>query len=89
MMEKIIVSYVNKLTKSDIIQFANSNNVSLSNEEVNIIYETIKKDWRDLLYNPNRVFTNLQNKVSADTYKNITYFYNLYSKKLHHLKDFR
>jgi len=88
MMEKIISSYVNKLTKSDITQFANSNNVSLSTEEVNIIYETIKRDWRELLYNPNRVFANLQTKVSADTYKNITYFYNLYSKKLHQLKDF-
>ena len=83
MMEKIIGSYVARLTKNDIIQFANNNNVSLTGEEVNIIYNTIKTRWRDLLHNPNIVFNDLQGKVSPTTLQNIIHFYNLYSKKLH------
>ena len=82
-MEKMINSYVNKLTTYDILKFAKSNNITLTDEEVNIIFNTIKKDWRALLYNPNEVFASIKNKVSNTTYNNIIYFYNLYSKKLH------
>ena len=56
--------------------------LSNDNNEVDIIYNTIKKDWRALLHNPNQVFTDLRNKVSQNTYNNIIYFYNLYSKKI-------
>ena len=81
-MEKMINSYVNKLTKGDITKFAVKNNVQLTNEEVDIIFNTIKKDWRVLLHNPNQTFADIKNKVSTNTYNNIIYFYNLYSKKL-------
>ena len=39
MMEKLINSYVNKLTKQDILLFADKNNITLTNEEVDIILE--------------------------------------------------
>lgn len=83
MMEKMINSYVNKLTKNDIIKFADKNNITLTNNEVDIIFNTIKKDWQDLLHNPNKVFNNIKSKVSLNTYNNIIYFYDLYSKKLY------
>ena len=34
MMEKIINSYINKLTKNDIIYFASSNNIKLNETEI-------------------------------------------------------
>lgn len=83
MMEKMINSYVNKLTKNDIIKFADKNNITLTNDEIDIIFNTIKKDWQDLLHNPNKVFNNIKSKVSLNTYNNIIYFYDLYSKKLY------
>lgn len=83
MMEKMISSYVNKLTKNDIIKFADKNNITLTNDEIDIIFNTIKKDWQDLLHNPNKVFNNIKSKVSLNTYNNIIYFYDLYSKKLY------
>ena len=83
MMEKMINSYVNKLTKNDIIKFADRNNITLTNDEIDIIFNTIKKDWQDLLHNPNKVFNNIKSKVSLNTYNNIIYFYDLYSKKLY------
>ncbi len=84
MMEKIINSYINKLTKNDIIYFASSNNIKLNETEIDVIYNTIKKDWRVLLHNPNQVFTDIKTKVSPNTYNNIIYFYDLYKKKLYH-----
>jgi Protein of unknown function (DUF2624). len=82
MKEKIINSYVNKLTKDDIISLSNKNNVPLSNDEVDIIFEIIKRDWRDILYNPDTALSNIKGKVSTNTYQSIIHFYNLYSDKL-------
>ena len=83
-MEKIIDSYINKLNKNDINKFALKNNITLTNEEIEIIYNTIKNEWKILLNNPNQVFSNLKSRISNNTYNNIIYFYNLYSKKLFH-----
>lgn len=88
MIEKIIHSYINKLTKEDIKSFAEQNQVSLTEEEVNIIYEVIKNHWRELLYNPQPIFDKLKNQVSSNTYQKIIYFYDLYSKKLPLLSNF-
>lgn len=88
MIEKIIHSYVNKLTKDDIVRFANQNNIQLAEEEVNIIYTEIKNNWRQLLNDPNPIFNKIKNQVSPSTYQNIIYFYDLYSKKLHLLSNF-
>ena len=85
MKEKIISSYVSRLTKNDITAFANSNNVPLTDAEVNLIFETIKRDWQELLYNPTAILTNLQNKLSPATFNHVKSFYNLYSAKLHQL----
>lgn len=83
MMDKLINSYVNKLTKNDIISFADKNNITLNNNEIDLIFNVIKKDWQDLLHNPNKVFNKIKPQVSNNTYNNIIYFYDLYSKKLY------
>lgn len=88
MIEKIIHSYVNKLTKEDIINFANQNHISLTQEEINIIYTEIKENWKQLLYEPEVVFSKVKEKVSPNTYQNIIYFYDYYSKKLPYLSNF-
>lgn len=82
MKEKIINSYVNKLTKDDIISFSAKNGIYLTNDEIEIILETIKRDWKEILNNPNHVLSNLQGKISDNAYNNIINFYNLYSDKL-------
>ncbi len=88
MIEKFIHSYVNRLTKDDIIQFASKNQVSLTNQEVDLIYMEIKNNWQTLLYNPNIVFERVKGEVSPNTYEKIIYFYDLYSKKLSLLANF-
>lgn len=89
MIEKIIHSYVNRLTKQDIIKFANKNNITLNDKEITIIYTEIKNNWKELLYQPNLVFDRVKSQVSPNTYQNIIYFYDLYSKKLPYLSNFR
>lgn len=82
MKEKIINSYISKLTREDVISFAIKNNIQLSDEEIDILLNTIKSDWKKILNNPEEALQNIKNKVSENTYKNIIYLYNLYSDKL-------
>ncbi len=82
MIEKFIHSYVSKLTKEDIIRFASDNQITLSSQEVDIIYREIKENWQSFLYNPEVAFARVKTEVSPSTYEHIIYFYRLYSTKL-------
>lgn len=50
MKEMLIQKYVDMLSKDDIIKFARLNNVELNNNEVDIIYNVIKKEWKTIVY---------------------------------------
>lgn len=82
MKEKIINSYVNRLTKDDILSFSTKNNILLSNDEVDTLLEIIKRDWREILSNPDSALAGLKDKVSDNTYQSINQFYQMYSDKL-------
>lgn len=79
---------MDKLSKEDIIRFAEENHVSLTSNEVDILYREIKTNWYPLLYNPKPIFERVKEEVSPSTYQNILYFYDLYSKKLHPFLNF-
>ena len=42
-----------KLTKNDVFNFATSKNINLSEEELNFTYDFIKKNWEQIIKNPN------------------------------------
>ena len=77
MKEQILQKYVEKITKDDIKKFANSNSISLCDDEINILYEELKKNWKVFLYgNPTPIFNELKTKLSPTTYeKGIELFY--------------
>lgn len=82
MKDKLLKNYINKLTKEDINLFATNNNINLSNKELDIIYNTIKNDYDNLLYgNHDKVFNELKNKVSTDNYDKIINLFFEYKKK--------
>ncbi len=49
----IIESYINKISKSDINNFALKNNINLNNNELDFIYNFIKSKYKEVLNNPN------------------------------------
>lgn len=83
MYEKIIESYVNKLTINDIYTFANYKNISITNNEANIIYNYIKKYWM-IFYkeNPTKLFNELKTQLSSNTYDNLIQLYIEYKNKI-------
>ena len=82
MKDKLLKNYINNLKKEDINAFALNNNITLSNAELDIIYDTIKNDYSNLLYgNHDKVFEKLKSKVSTDNYDKIIDLFFEYKKK--------
>ena len=82
MKDKLLKNYINNLKKEDINAFALNNNITLSNEELDIIYDTIKNDYSNLLNgNHDKVFEKLNNKLSTDNYDKIIDLFFEYKKK--------
>ena len=73
---KILENYLKKLSKDDILSFANKNNIMLNNKELDYIFNTIKNDYKILLSNNyDVVFQNANNYIREDNLKKI---YNLF-----------
>ena len=82
MFNKIIEKYIKKLTKEDIINFSNNENIILNDNEIDIIYNTIKNDYKSLLYSNNKIiFNDLKNKINPNAYNKIIELYTFYKNK--------
>ena len=63
MNKNIIKKYADNITKEDILKFAQSENVSINNNELNTIYYIIKNKQDEIL---NGYFYNLINNYKQD-----------------------
>lgn len=62
-MFNIVERYINKMTKEDVYNFGVKKNVNLSDDELTFTYNFIKKNYKQILSNPNI--------LNLDRYKNI------------------
>lgn len=86
MKEQLIKSYINKLNISDIKDFALNNNIILSDNEADIIYNIIKNNYKDILNgNYNNSFIVLKNSLSHTTYEQVKNLFFIYKEKYQHL----
>ena len=76
MFYKLIINYINKLTKEDIIIFSNKNNINLNNNELDYIYNKIKKDYLILLSDNYEIAFNDAKKFINEN--NLKKIYNLF-----------
>ena len=82
MKDKLLKNYIKNLKKEDIKLLATNNNIIISNKELDIIYDTIKNEYENLLNgNHDQVFNKLNNKVSSDNYDKIINLFFEYKKK--------
>ena len=72
----LISEYVKRLTKDDVNNFALKQGVSLTPEELDIIYNYVKKDYKTVIYgNPRVILDELKTKVKPFTYNKIENLY--------------
>jgi len=73
---------MSRLTKEDINNFAISKNVNLSSEELDFTYLFIKKNWEQIIKNPNLLnLDRYQDKFSSENFPKIKKLVNEYSAR--------
>ena len=72
MYENLIRNYVNKMTFDDVKKFASIKNINASLEEMQIVYEFIKKHYDKILHEDYKfIDENLKNKISPNLYNRL------------------
>lgn len=81
MKKNIIINYIEKLKKEDIITYLNKENVIYSIDEVDLIYNAIKNDY-DTILNDNfmNYISNYKFNINSELYYFIIDKYNQYKK---------
>lgn len=82
MVLKMIEKKVNSLTKDDVVKMARDENITLNDNEVDIIYKYVKNDWRTLIYgDSNIIFSQLKNQINPNAYDKIKALFDFYRDK--------
>jgi len=79
----LVSEYVKRLTKEDIIKFSTSQGIILDNNELDTIYNYIKKHYKTFIYgNPRPILDELKTKVKPMTYNKIENLYSQFKDKI-------
>lgn len=82
MIQNLIKEHISRLTHTDVDKFAKENNIFLTDEELNNVYNVIKNDWYELVYgDSNSVFNNNRSKISDESYSKIKELFDFFKKK--------
>lgn len=82
MVEKLIARYVSKLQKQDVINFALKNSISLTENEIDLIYLNIKSNWHELIFGDYKtILEKYKDQINQNTYQKIEEFIILYKDK--------
>ena len=74
MMNRLFIyEYINRLRYEDVVNFCNYKNISVSDSELQIIYNYIKNDYKRFFNDPMVVLNEVMNKVGdgLETLKNV------------------
>ncbi len=79
-MYNIIERYMNKLSKTDVDNFAQKNNIFLNAEELDFTYQFVKKNWHTVIANPSSLnLDRYQDKFSEQNLIKIKKLFKEYS----------
>ena len=78
----IIYEYINRLRREDIIKFCSIKGITVSNEEIDIVYSYIKNDYKRFFNNPMDVLNEVKCKVSNNTFNEIMKLYDKYKDRI-------
>ena len=76
----LIYEYIKKLKKDDIINFCYRKNINITNNELDIIYYYIKKDYKRFFNNHEEIINEIKGKVSDNTFNELMKLYDKYKQ---------
>lgn len=78
----IIMEYIRKLNRNDIINFANKQGIPLSNDEVETIYYYIKHENRRILNKDEFILVEAKDKLNDNAYNYLEKLYYKYKDRI-------
>ena len=79
----LISEYVNRMQKQDVNNLALKQGITLDNEELDIIYNYIKNNYKTLIYgNPKVILEEIKYQVKPLTYNKIENLYMQFKDKI-------
>lgn len=78
----IIYEYINRLRREDIVKFCIIKGIDASDNEIDIVYDYIKHDYKRFFNNPEEILLEVKNKISSNTFNLIMEYYNKYKNKI-------
>lgn len=80
MNKNLIINYINKITKQDIEKYISKENIQHTKEEIDLIYESIKNDYNEILNNFQNYIQKVKDKLNPNLYNKIIEKYNKYKE---------
>ncbi len=81
MKKQLLESYINKLTKDDIVNYLSKECINASNYEIDLLYNAIKNDYNEILEGDfNSYISNYKLSFNKALYEKIIEKYNQYKK---------
>lgn len=81
-MYNLIKAYMGRMTIEDVNSFAISKNIHLSLEELNFVYDFIKKNWEQVIRNPQLLnLDRYKDHFSAENFEKIKRLFLEYSAR--------
>lgn len=85
MIERMIRKYVENLKMEDIYQFAQENNIYLTDDEALYLYHTIKTKWENVVFgDPEIILYEAKPHLKDYTYKKVEELLYFYRNKYKH-----
>ena len=85
-MYNLVKRYMDNLTKEQVLNFAQKNQIFLSQEELDFTYTFVKKNWEMIFRNPNLLkLERYKDKFSEENFIKIKKLFVLYYQKYGHL----
>ena len=80
MNKNLIINYIQKITKEDIQKYISKENIQHTKEEIDLIYQSIKNDYHEILNNFQNYIQKIKDKLNPNLYNKIIEKYNQYKK---------
>ena len=78
----LIENYIKQIKKEDIYKFGIQNDISLSDDEVDILYHYLNNNWQDLLYGNSRsIFSDMEKRIDRNKFLKIRKLFDEYFNK--------
>ena len=74
----LIVEYIKKLSKEDILRYGLKEDIVLTKNELDIIYNYIKNRYNDIFNNPLEILDEIKDKVRNSVYDKLMELYDKY-----------